>query len=99
MKHWTLEETEIAQRLLDSQASDAECIAAVGRKRHACYMRLNRERYSPRLIMTKGPPVKAPDASLQDAERRAKAPRTLTAWLCGDPPPGFSALDQREQLA
>ena len=24
------------------------------------------------------------------------APRSITAWLCGDPPPGRSALDQRE---
>ncbi len=34
-----------------------------------------------------------------DAVARADAPRTITAWLQGDPPPGFSALDRREQRA
>jgi hypothetical protein len=30
-----------------------------------------------------------------DCDRRMNAPRTLTALLCGDPPPGYSALDRR----
>jgi hypothetical protein len=30
-----------------------------------------------------------------DRDRRMEAPTTLTALLCGDPPPGYSALDKR----
>lgn len=36
---------------------------------------------------------------ITDAAKRADAPRTITAWLQGDPAPGFSALDRREQRA
>ena len=32
---------------------------------------------------------------LKDAWRRNCAPRSITAWVCGDPPPGRSALDRR----
>lgn len=33
---------------------------------------------------------------LADADRRANAPRDLTAMIFGDPPRGHSALDRRE---
>lgn len=32
---------------------------------------------------------------LIDRDRRAMAPRSLTAMIFGDPPPGMSALDKR----
>lgn len=32
---------------------------------------------------------------LQAAAVRGMVPRTLTAWVCNDPPPGYSALDRR----
>jgi hypothetical protein len=32
---------------------------------------------------------------IEDARRRAVAPRTLTSSVCGDPAPGQSALDKR----
>jgi hypothetical protein len=31
-----------------------------------------------------------------EARERANAPRSLTAWLCGDPAPGTSMLDRRK---
>lgn len=34
-------------------------------------------------------------AQAEDARARAVAPRSLTAWTFGDPPPGHSALDRR----
>ncbi len=37
-----------------------------------------------------------PDDIMADRDRRHAAPKTLTAWLCGDPPPGWSALDRRQ---
>jgi hypothetical protein len=39
--------------------------------------------------------VEVPDYVLADANRRMNAPRTLAAWICGDPAPGQSALDKR----
>lgn len=42
------------------------------------------------------PPVsKVCPALVEDAANRAVAPRSLTAWSFGDPPPGYSALDRR----
>lgn len=38
---------------------------------------------------------KATPGQLADRDRRLLAHRTLTAIFCGDPPPGFSALDRR----
>jgi hypothetical protein len=35
------------------------------------------------------------EAMIAEARRVAEAPRTLTAWICGDPPPMRSALAQR----
>ena len=32
-----------------------------------------------------------------DRDRRINAPRTITALVCGDPPPGYSALDRRNR--
>lgn len=36
-----------------------------------------------------------PPEVIADSVRRSDAPRSLTAMLCGDPPPGYSALDRR----
>lgn len=41
-------------------------------------------------------PIRPSSEMLADAERRANAPRDLTAMLMGDPPRGCSALDRRE---
>ena len=41
--------------------------------------------------------IKVPVRVLEDRDRRASAPRTLSMILCGDPPPGQSALDKREE--
>lgn len=38
---------------------------------------------------------KVPPAVLADRERRANlAPRDLVGWICGDPLPGYSALER-----
>jgi hypothetical protein len=36
-----------------------------------------------------------PPEVIADAIRRATAPRSVTAWICGDPAPGQSALERR----
>jgi len=66
------------------------------RKKRAAYKRYERAVYSCRI--NAGPkPVEDPRASaeaLAFRDARLLAPRTLTGWLCGDPPIGFSALDR-----
>jgi hypothetical protein len=44
-------------------------------------------------------PGRPTDEMMADARRRATAPRSITAWLAGDPAPGRSALDKRRQVA
>jgi hypothetical protein len=42
------------------------------------------------------PSVRPCPLALADRDRRAELePRDLTAWFCGDPLPGMSALDRR----
>lgn len=38
----------------------------------------------------------APDIVLIERDMRLKAPQTITGYLFGDPPRGYSALDRRE---
>lgn len=38
-----------------------------------------------------------PDEVFTDRHHRINAPRTLTAIFCGDPAPGWSALDRKRQ--
>jgi transglutaminase-like putative cysteine protease len=40
---------------------------------------------------------RVPDEVLIERNKRMMAPRSLTAWFCGDPAPGHSALDRREK--
>ena len=93
-KHWTAQETELAESLVDRRASDEECMAAVGRNFNACYCRVVSRKGSIRHPRVQ-PPPNVPSDVLHDARRRLTAPRTLTAWLCGDPAPGQSALERR----
>lgn len=88
---WTDAEVETARRLIDQKASDDECMAALGRSRMTCYQKLDRLRYSAAVARKQ----KTSTVALADADRRINAPRSITAWICGDPPPGFSALDRR----
>lgn len=36
---------------------------------------------------------------LAERDRRVATPRTIGAWLLGDPPPGYSALDRKQVQA
>ena len=45
-------------------------------------------------------PSARPTVEMQrEAWDRNAAPRSITSWLCGDPPPGHSALDKMRALA
>jgi hypothetical protein len=64
----------------------------------------NRVRYASQNVLTRIPTRQAasmviPDSVLADREARWSEPKSLTAWMCGDPPPSRSALAQREVRA
>jgi hypothetical protein len=97
---WTKEELELARRLLKERKPDSEFRKLLGRsKAHAQRVVL----YTPELLnhdrraldLSIEPRIDVPPHVRADANRRAMAPRTLSAWICGDPAPGQSALDKR----
>jgi hypothetical protein len=42
-------------------------------------------------------PMDIPAELLRDRDARINTPITVTAMLCGDPPPGWSSLDRKRQ--
>jgi hypothetical protein len=94
---WTKEELELAARLIAERKPDSEFRKLLGRSKayaQGCIL------YHPeRLKYVRGTSlevrVNVPPHVWEDANRRAAAPRTLSAWICGDPAPGQSALDKR----
>lgn len=99
---WTIEETKLARRMIEENATEAEFWEAFGRTRSMAVDRIRYvdvPRYRDRRKNSPKPPpnpTKAiPDEVIADAFRRASAPRSITAFVFGDPAPGFSALDRR----
>ena len=48
-------------------------------------------------LSIESPKHRPSEQMLAAARARANAPRSLTSWVMGDPPPGMSALDKRRQ--
>lgn len=98
--HWAPAEIAIARRLIEEGANDEQCIKAVGRNRHACWMKLDndRKRAASAAFVREANPRPKPEM-LAEASRRSLASKSITAFVCGDPAPGMSALDQRENRA
>lgn len=46
-------------------------------------------------LTIESPKHRPSEEMLAAARARANAPRSITSWVCGDPPPGMSALDKR----
>ena len=98
-KPWTVEELELARQMLAARAKDSEFRSRLGRSMKAAKTRIlydasSAERY---LMADLYPRPLVPDELLEDRDRRASARLSLTARFCGDPPPGYSALDQRQR--
>lgn len=91
---WSDEETEIARQLLRSGATNDMCLERLGRSFSACRERVERVN----LEVVTGPSAvspKAPAVVLEERARRQMAPVTVTGYIFGDPPLGYSALDKR----
>lgn len=105
---WTEEETNLARRMIERGASDAEFMRVFGRSKKAAQGRIRsvdfpRDRSGERLKydrkgihVTSGSRAHVPEAVIADRDRRQFAMRTITAFVFGDPAPGQSALDKRE---
>lgn len=100
---WTPERFARAQRMVADGMSGLQVDSELGLRPGATTAKISRmrrpeekrrRRETPpetRVVQKHGPSR----AELEGRERREAADRTLTALICGDPAPGFSALDRR----
>jgi len=75
---------------------DNPAVRAAQAERGVIYLRSS-ETYRAKLKGNRPLPKRAivPPEAIEDAMRRASAPRSISAFLFGDPPPGWSALEKR----
>ena len=97
----TFEEDAKIRRLAIEGLHPAAIGRVVGRHRASIYRQLRKppmtEDKKPRdFVNCLGAGITIPDEVLSDRDRRMDlSPRDLSAALCGDPLPGYSALDRR----
>lgn len=105
---WNDEDTKMARRMLLENATEEEFIEAFGRGRKSAQDRMrhvdglrhrDRRRSAPVHTDAIAHPKGIPADVIEDALKRACAERSITSLLCGDPAPGWSALDKRELRA
>lgn len=95
---WTSEQLATAKRLLAEGASNEQCIAEVGRNKNVCWTKLYHDSLKVHsAFFNHVPSAKPKPEMLAEAYRRAMAPRTISAFVFGDPGKGHSALDRREE--
>lgn len=94
-ERWTDEETERARKLMDQGANDATLRRELGRSICAVQERLHRVDTAILDARRDGACKKVPAEVIAAATKRAMAPRTVTGFVLGDPPIGYSALDMR----
>jgi hypothetical protein len=98
---WTNEETELARQLFAARAPEAEFRRRLpGRSKATAWQRVNLVDYPAARVgdyLALEPRPEVPDDLWDDRDRRANAPRSLTAWFFADPAPGYSALDLRQR--
>lgn len=100
---WSDADTERARQLLKSGADDATFRSELGRTKGSAKSRMFTVKFKERISQRnrKDPNSRRPESFhvpphvIEDAARRANAPRSITATLLGDPPVGFSALERR----
>jgi hypothetical protein len=97
---WTQAEIDTAYRLFSENAPKERFLAEIGRTKSAATAKRSniRSMEEQRRRAAEGLRRYEPRSEqVEDACRRASAPRSLTAWAFGDPAPGQSALDLRMQ--
>jgi GcrA cell cycle regulator len=94
---WTEAETELAIKMLDEGAPEYEFIEKLQRTKQSAIAKRERVRFlaSTKSYVEQPGNIKVPVEVWLDRARRIGAQRSITARLCGDPAPGFSALDRK----
>jgi hypothetical protein len=95
-KPWTDDEIELARQMLAARAKDSEFRSRLGRSKSAAQTRILYDATSVERYLMAEPRPQVPAGLWDDRDRRASTRLSLTAWFCGDPPPGYSALDKRQ---
>jgi hypothetical protein len=96
---WTSEDTDIARQMFVNAEPSEAFLAKLGRPESAARERIKRVDLRAKLerrVAATGL-SRASAKAIEDAARRAVAPRSLTAIAFGDPAPGFSMLDRRNR--
>lgn len=98
---WTEAATEQARKMIRERAPASDFVEIFGTTRKAAMARIrhvdhfqDRKTRDKGLIMPRAPEI--PEEVIVERVKRATAARTLTGFVFGDPPLGFSALDKRE---
>lgn len=80
-------------KYIDDPAYRQRCVDSTMRYRKTYERRVPSD--LPTLYGRTEPAPAIPPSVIDEAKRRLAAPKTLTGWICGDPPIGFRALDRR----
>ncbi len=99
-KRWSDEDILTLERLMSERKTMPQIVAEMNMPRKVIYSKMEYMRRPSRMVFTDlSTRVLVPLSRLQERDRRMNADRTITAELFGDPRPGQSALDRREQIA
>lgn len=93
---WSDEDTGIARQMFANNEPSEAFTAKLGRSETAAREHIKRADVRVK-TEARAAISKIPAGIIEDAVRRATTPRSLTAFICGDPPHGFSALDRRNR--
>jgi len=102
---WTAAHEALARQMLDDRRPRQEFIDRLGRTKNACaahfyYLKhpYSERKDKKRRAEEEGEVAfpRPTDDMMRDAEIRNFKPRSIVSWICGDPAPGYSALDQRQ---
>lgn len=88
---WTDKEEKLCRDLIEAGLPRAYIATFIGRTEKAISMKMN----NPKAVKVQST-ARVNDDILRARDRRLKIkPRDLTAYICGDPLPGYSALERR----
>ena len=99
---WSKEEKALLINLKENaRLGWSEIAVRLGRPSGTCYSKYKYLKHigstGPRIQTTNG--LMIPEQVLAERERRQSAPLTISAYVLGDPPRGYSALDRKREGA
>jgi hypothetical protein len=86
---WTAQEDELARTLLRQRAKNEIFVQLLGRSKRTAECRMHRLGAPASKIKESGfyvSRISVPEEVIEDRNRRLMAGKSLTGWICGDPP-------------